>query len=290
MGGTYIHRIYIGILILVVLLAATFLAYHGYSYYSLNIEQRFFHPEHQTLKPSGLFGHTLGILGSLMMLVGVSTYMLRKRVSKFSRLGILKYWLEFHIFLCTLGPMFVLYHTAFKFGGLVAVSFWSMVAVVLSGVIGRYIYLQIPRTIEGREMNLSEINQIKDELNNRLVTVYDIDEQALQEILNAVKNRPDRSGNSMVARSIAKFKFERKTVTEVRKILKQNKVVGKVYKEVIKIIKVEINLNRKIDRLISMQNLFKYWHVAHLPFALLMLIIMLIHVGVTITFGAHWIF
>ena len=290
MGGTYIHRIYIGILILVVLFAATFLAYHGYSYYSLNIEQRFFHPEHQTLKPSGLFGHTLGILGSLMMLVGVSTYMLRKRVSKFSRLGILKYWLEFHIFLCTLGPMFVLYHTAFKFGGLVAVSFWSMVAVVLSGVIGRYIYLQIPRTIEGREMNLNEINQIKDELNNKLVSVYDIDEQALQEILNAVKNRPDRSENSMVARSIAKFKFERKTIKEVRKILKQNKVVGKVYKEVIKLIKVEINLNRKIDRLISMQNLFKYWHVAHLPFALLMLIIMLIHVGVTITFGAHWIF
>lgn len=290
MGGTYIHRIYIGILILVVLLAATFLAYHGYSYYSLNIEQRFFHPEHQTLKPSGLLGHTFGILGSLMMLVGVSTYMLRKRVSKFSRLGILKYWLEFHIFLCTLGPMFVLYHTAFKFGGLVAVSFWSMVAVVLSGVIGRYIYLQIPRTIEGREMNLNEINQVKDELNSKLVTVYNIDEQALQEILNAVKKRPDRLGNTMVARSIAKFKFERKAIKEVKKILKHNRVIGKVNKEVIKLIKDEISLIRKIDRLISMQNLFKYWHVAHLPFALLMLIIMLIHVGVTITFGAHWIF
>jgi len=232
----------------------------------------------------------LGILGSLLMLVGVSTYMLRKRISKFSRIGVLKYWLEFHIFLCTLGPIFVLYHTAFKFGGLVAVSFWSMVAVVLSGVIGRYIYLQIPRTIEGREMNLNEINQIKDELNNKLITVYNIDEQALQEILNAVKMRPDRSGNSMMARSIAKFKFERKTIREVKKILRHNKVVGKVYNEVIKLIQDEINLNRKIDRLISMQSLFKYWHVAHLPFALLMLIIMLIHVGVAITFGAHWIF
>ncbi|MBK7174902.1 MAG: hypothetical protein IPH84_17120 [Bacteroidales bacterium] len=27
-----------------------------------------------------------------------------------------------------------------------------------------------------------------------------------------------------------------------------------------------------------MQNLFKYWHVAHLPFALVMLVIMVIHV------------
>jgi hypothetical protein len=290
MGGISIHRIYIGILILVVVLVTSFLAYQGYSYYSLGVENRFFHPDHQTLKPSGFMGHTLGILGSFLMLVGVATYMLRKRVSKFSRIGVLKYWLEFHIFLCTLGPILVLYHTAFKFGGLVAVSFWSMVAVVLSGVIGRYIYLQIPRTIEGREMNLNEINQIKDELNKKLVTVYHIEEMALEDILNAVKKRPDRTGSSMLARSIAKYKFERRTVSEVKEILKHNTINGKGYKEVIRLIKDEISLNRKIDRLISMQNLFKYWHVAHLPFALLMLIIMLIHVGVAITFGAHWIF
>jgi hypothetical protein len=39
-----------------------------------------------------------------------------------------------------------------------------------------------------------------------------------------------------------------------------------------------------------MQNLFKYWHVAHLPFALIMLVIMIIHVAVTVTFGFRWIF
>ena len=48
-----------------------------------------------------------------------------------------KHWLEFHIFLCTVGPLLVLYHTAFKFGGIVSVSFWSMVLVVLSGVAGK---------------------------------------------------------------------------------------------------------------------------------------------------------
>jgi hypothetical protein len=52
----------------------------------------------------------------------------------------------------------------------------------------------------------------------------------------------------------------------------------------------EISLNRKIDRLLFMQNLFKYWHVAHLPFAIIMLIVMIIHVAVTIVFGYRWIF
>lgn len=288
--GITIHRIYIALLIIVIILTTTYLVIKGFSYYSLSIEQRFFHPEHQLLKPSGNVGHGLGIIGSLMMLVGVGSYMLRKRVQRFSRLGVLKYWLEFHIFLCTLGPIFILFHTSFKFGGLVAVSFWSMIAVVLSGVIGRYIYIQIPHTIEGREMNLGEIDQMKNAIREKLVSGDIMDSQTLEEVLQAVKMRPDRSGNSMLARSIEKFKFERKTKQNVRQILRHHQISGTNYNEIISLIIEEINLNRKIDRLISMQNLFRYWHIAHLPFALLMLIIMLIHIAVSITFGAHWIF
>jgi hypothetical protein len=60
--------------------------------------------------------------------------------------------------------------------------------------------------------------------------------------------------------------------------------------EVINLVKNEWSLNRRIERLVLMQNLFKYWHVAHLPFALVMLVIMIIHVAVTIVFGYRWIF
>lgn len=290
MGNHRIHNIYIGFLITVAALTSAYVAYIGYSYYSLGIENRFFHANHQSLKPSGILGHGFGIIGSLMMLIGVASYMLRKRYKRLSRLGILKYWLEFHIFLCSLGPILVLYHTSFKFGGLVAVSFWSMVAVVISGVIGRYIYLQIPHTIEGREMNLNEINQVKGELNQKMILDNQLNEGILDEILQAVKKRPDRMGSTMFKRSIAKFIFESKIIKEVKSILKQHHISGKNTREVIRLIKAEINLNRKIDRLITMKNLFGYWHVAHLPFALLMLVIMIIHVVVTITFGAHWIF
>ena len=285
-----IHRIYVALLFVVIILTTLYLFDQGYSYYSLSIDQRFFHSEHQQLKPSGTIGHGLGIAGSFMMLVGVGSYMMRKRIQRFSRLGILKYWLEFHIFLCTLGPIFILFHTSFKFGGLVAVSFWSMVAVVLSGVVGRYIYIQIPRTIEGREMNLGEINQIKDELLQKLTTGSGMDDNTLEKILQAVKQRPDRSAGNMLSRTIEKFKFELRTKRKVKQILRQHQVTGKNYREIIRLITEEIKLNRKIDRLISMQNLFKYWHIAHLPFALLMLIIMLIHIGVSLAFGAHWIF
>lgn len=144
-----LHRLYIGLFFLIGISATVLLAVNGYSYYSTSIEERFFHQSHNTLKPSGSLGHGFGIIGSLMMILGVSIYMIRKRSRRFLNFGYLKYWLELHIFLCTVGPILVLYHTAFKFGGIVSVSFWSMVLVVLSGVVGRFIYIQIPRTIQG---------------------------------------------------------------------------------------------------------------------------------------------
>ncbi|MEI6050068.1 MAG: hypothetical protein WCS03_14290 [Bacteroidota bacterium] len=69
-----------------------------------------------------------------------------------------------------------------------------------------------------------------------------------------------------------------------------NNVPKKEYKQIVELVIDDINLNSKIERLDTMQNLFKYWHVAHFPFALVMLIIMIIHVGVTIVFGYRWIF
>ena len=189
-----------------------------------------------------------------------------------------------------MGPLLILYHTAFKFGGLVAISFWSMVAVVLSGIIGRYIYLQIPHTIEGREMNLNEINQTKDSLNQKLILDYHLDQSALEGIVQSMKKRPDRTTGTLVKRSMEKYIFERKTKRAVGTILREQNISGNSFKTVMGLIKSEINLNRKIDRLTTMKNLFKYWHVAHLPFAIIMLIIMLVHAILVVTFGYKWIF
>ena len=73
----------------------------------------------------------LGIAGAGMMTL-MLLYSLRKRVRWFHRLGSLSRWLDVHIFLGIVGPCLVVLHSAFKVGGLVALSFWSMVAVVVS--------------------------------------------------------------------------------------------------------------------------------------------------------------
>jgi uncharacterized membrane protein len=46
----------------------------------------------------------------------------------------------------------VLLHTSWKFNGLAGVTTLFTVAIVFSGVIGRYIYTRIPRTMDGLEI------------------------------------------------------------------------------------------------------------------------------------------
>jgi hypothetical protein len=284
------HKAYILFLSLIVMAVGVALLYTGYSYYSLPLEERFFHAANNSLKPGGIWGHGMGILGSLSIIIGVVIYVVRKRMRSLTRLGHLKYWLEFHIFLCTLGPVLILFHTSFKFGGLVAVSFWSMVAVFLSGIIGRFIYIQIPRTIEGREMSLSEIREMKTNIGNLLSTSYQLDKEGFNVIVESTKKKIGAEDENPVSGYFKKYLEDKKTVRDVHAVLKRNNLPRAESRKVLKLVKHDISLNRRIDRLVTMQNLFRHWHVAHLPFALVMLIIMLIHVAVTIVLGYRWIF
>jgi hypothetical protein len=52
--------------------------YDGYSYYITPFMERPHHIDHQSIKPGGIQGHGLGILGTMMMLF-LLVYSLRKK-------------------------------------------------------------------------------------------------------------------------------------------------------------------------------------------------------------------
>jgi hypothetical protein len=287
---TIAHRLYIFILSAIVLIVTAALVYYGFSFYNLPIEERPFHAAYSLLRPAGPWGHGFGVVGSLCMIFGMILYMARKRFRWMAHMGLLKHWLEFHIFLCTLGPILVLFHTSLKFGGLVAISFWSMVAVFLSGIIGRFIYIQIPRTIEGRELSLSEVSNMKSNIGIVLSGSYKMDEESLNVIAESTRRRVGIYHKTWLAGYLSKKKENRHAIRSVKEVVSRNGLSRKERREVLKLVRYEIAINRRIDRLLTMQKVFRYWHVAHLPFALVMLIIMVIHVAVTIVFGYRWIF
>lgn len=284
------HRIYIGTLSSIVVLTAFFLAYKGIPYYSTPLEERFYHPDHNWFKPSGIFGQGLGIVGTLLILVGVTGYIARKRYGFLSKFGRLKYWLEFHIFLCSLGPVVILFHTAFKFGGIVSIAFWSMVAVVLSGVIGRFIYIQIPRTIEGRELSLGEIKEMKQDIGRMLKNSYSISDTEIQQLVGYSRDNSLVKKGNLISQMFSKHWEDRRIIKEIKQTLLRNNMSKANANKAIQLVKKELSLSNRIERLQTMQKLFKYWHVAHLPFALIMLIIVVLHVAVSLVFGYTWIF
>jgi hypothetical protein len=98
-----------------------------------------------------VFGHGLGILGFILMLMTETLYSLRKR-SRSVRWGRMSSWLQIHIFTGLVGPYMVLLHTSWKFNGLAGASTLLTVIIVVSGFIGRYIFTRIPRTLDGMEI------------------------------------------------------------------------------------------------------------------------------------------
>ncbi len=282
------HRIYISTLVTITIFVTLYILIKGLPYYQTPLAERFYHPSHDLFKPSGLLGHGMGVFGSLCILIGVLGYMIRKRSKYFSRLGLIKHWLEFHIFLCTLGPILVLFHTTFKFGGMVAVSFWSMVAVVASGVLGRFIYLQIPRSIEGRALNLQEVKEMKDRM-RVMSQPAGAKISAYQWTLSSEEDS-DLHGINIFSKGWKIFLRERAIIQSVKLDLKNNQVAVRERRDILRLLKSELALNRRIEQLTTMQQIFRYWHVAHLPFAIVMLVIMIIHVLVALAFGSTWIF
>ena len=169
----------------------------------------------------------------------------------------------------------MLFHTAFKFGGIVSVAFWSMVAVVASGVIGRFIYIQIPRTIEGRELSLQEVKGLKLDIPQTLHEKYQLSDANIQLFVHFAQAEETTTKTS---------------AAKLRSILKSEGVAQSNRNSIMSMLRRERSLSKKISRLNTMQRLFKYWHVAHLPFALIMAVILVIHVAVTLAFGYKWIF
>jgi hypothetical protein len=287
-----VHRIYILTLMLTAVAAIAAIAFRNLDYYTLSLEERPFDHRYELLKPSGIESHGYGIVGATMIIIGVVMYSSRKRIKMFSQLGNIKNVLEFHIFLCLLGPMVVMYHTTFKFGGIVAVCFWSMMAVAASGIVGRYLYVQIPKGIQGNELTVKELEAQSRALLDGLEKEYGLSPQIIQSIdALVVPSKPlDRMSTSeMLFYLVFSDITHRRQLKKIQKYLRRQSIDRHFIKKIARIASQHIILNRRIAFLGKLQHLFHYWHVVHLPFSIIMFFILFIHVGVAIAFGYTWI-
>jgi len=117
-----------------------------------------------------------------------------------------------------------------------------------------------------------------------------MDEESTNVIIESTKKKVELYQKNLFARIFRRSMNDRKAIRRVKSVMKSNKLTRQESKKILHLVKHEISLNRRIDRLLTMQKVFTYWHVAHFPFAIVMLVVMAIHVAVTIVFGARWVF
>jgi len=121
-----------------------FLAYHGRAYYPLSQRARMASPLHRALRSAGVWGHGVGIAATAFMLSNF-LYAARKRLRFMSSWGHIRTWLHFHVFVGFMSPLVIAFHAAFQSNNLLASgTAASLGVVVLTGIVGRYVYGLVP--------------------------------------------------------------------------------------------------------------------------------------------------
>jgi hypothetical protein len=280
--------------------AATLLltvAAYGFPYYTLELTERVHSPYHAYFRPSGSVGIRLGMLG--FGLFGVLfLYPIRKRWKWLSTKGKTKHWLDFHVLCGITAPLAVTLHSSFRLGGIAGMAYWIMVAVALSGFIGRYLYSQIPRSINTAEMTLKELDAALANLSAQL---------ALQpffsaDVLAAVLHVPLRTEVQRLSLPGALARMMALDISRLFRVaaLRRRFLAGAErwvtvggflrssnaqLEEAIAAVRRHAWLSTRMAFLERAQQIFHLWHVVHRPFSYSFAILVLVHVTVALLFG-----
>jgi hypothetical protein len=278
------------------LFVTAFMAY-GFDYYTTSWVNRPFSPKHALLRPSGPIGINMGLLGVLMFFV-IFLYPLRKRWGWLGKQGNSRHWLDFHVILGTAAPLVIALHSSFKFGGIAGMAFWIMTAVTLSGFIGRYLYSQIPRSLNAAELTIKEIQEAEvqlrwkaedkhDEIGTSLIDLFELPtaEQVARTPMVAALcwmmyldfRRPFQvSWLRLRAAGIGAWIISLFGILSTRNIELEHAIQSA---------RKQASLSKRILFLSRTKQVFNLWHVVHRPFSYSFAMLAIVHIVVVLGMG-----
>jgi hypothetical protein len=264
--------------------AWVFVAHHGWDYYTTPLRIRGYHPEHRFLRPSGIGGHLLGIAGTFFLFLTL-LYVARKKFRFLARFGSVPRWLTAHVFCGVFGPLLITLHTSLKFNGIISVAYWSMVLVVLSGFIGRSLYIRIPKSLRGKELSRAEIEQRARELKAGLADLQLPPEvaAAFAEVERAIE--PPAPPRTFAERRRQAGAVRRSLRTLAHAVRDAKHADHDTLTAALETERERALLVRSIDRLERTKQLFQLWHVFHRPLVWVMFAIFFVHLSVALYFG-----
>jgi hypothetical protein len=188
-------------------------------------------------------------------------------------------------------PLLIAVHAGWRFEGLIGLGYLSMVVVCLSGVVGRYLYVRIPRSRTGLELSLEEAGGERRALLTELSVATGMSPADVERAL-ALDPRPYTGLDPLSvlvrmvqddfarAKALQTLKREWSAPRAGRKPLEK-----RALNEALKLARREMALAQQVRALDVTRRIFGYWHVAHRPFAITALIAVVVHVVVAVVIG-----
>ena len=265
----------------------------GAPYYTASLAVRARHPWHDWLKPSGYIGQSAGILAFVIFLF-LWLYPLRKKWKALRWIGSIGRWLDVHVTTALALPLLLAIHTAWRSGGLIGLGLLAMLVVIASGIVGRYLYTRIPRARSGIELTRDEVTAQRRELIQELAAATGLTPAVLETTLHGGQDADTgRNPLAVIARLVANDLFRWRRTRELRAqwvalAPKDRPLDDQHLREAVRLADRELKLEQQSRMLGATHRVFRYWHVAHRPFALTALVAVVIHVVVVVAVGATW--
>jgi hypothetical protein len=291
------HRLLLALAAFVAVAVILGLAIYGYPYYLLKLEDRPFSPLHSQLRSSGTIGLKLGIL-SLCMFGVLFLYPLRKRWRWLSTIGSTRRWLNFHIFCGITTPILVSFHASFKWHGVAGAAYWTMIAVAVSGFVGRYVYAKIPRSISSVKLTMGEIQAQTSTLTGRLSAQDLFSEHDLAPLLEVPAPDQIRAMNFArmlwtmmrldLARPFRVSRLRRRILSPAQRLTTFGGLLSshdRSLESIITCVRRQSRLCAAVAFLDRTERVFHQWPVIHRPFSISFLALILVHIGVALSVG-----
>jgi hypothetical protein len=269
---------------------------YGLDYYLTAPDNRPYHPKHMLLRPNGLIGWWLGVFGACLFCL-LFLYALRKKWFWLANLGNSRHWFNYHVLMGMTAPVVIGFHAAFRFRGLAGVAFWFMLAVALSGIVGRYIYGQIPRSRNAAELSLRETTLLHERLTAKIAAQKLIPLVELARLFQLPSAKYVQS-ESLITALCTLFWIDCKRPFRVARVRRHAlKFGGKIMtlggwlssrnlalENAIEVAREQAAISKKLLFLSKSQQVFQLWHVVHRPFSYSFAVLAIIHITISVLF------
>ncbi len=262
----------------------------GWSYYVAPRAGRLRHPMHALLKSSGPVGLGLGVVG-LALFIFMWLYPFRKSVKWLAWTGPLGSWMRVHVVAGLAIPVIVAVHAGWRFEGLIGLGYLSMFVVSLSGIVGRYLYVHIPRSRNGLEMTMEDVANERRALVTNIAAATgmvpaEVERRLVSDTASYEGLDPIRTLWRMVQDDVSRGRTLKELERELSKPRPgRQPLEGHELRETMRLARRELTLSQQVRMLEATRRVFGYWHVAHRPFAITALVAVIVHVIVAMVVG-----